>query len=461
MMRAEAAGWSLRRTLLGLVLSLTVTVWCFSAVVVYLDADTESRELFDQSLAETAHLLLSLANHELSEHAGRTAPALAESNNQKHNQYLLFQVWDGQHHLIYKNTGAPETPFVTDGEGSEGFGWIRMNDQQWRSYTSWDSAHNLQIQVVEPSSHRKEISGRFAYKLLLFVLLIVPLLVAGLWWLVNRVFRSLRQVTDDVAQRMPNDLRQLRLADAPDEVQPLLHALNRLFERVTQSREREQRFTSDAAHELRTPLAAIKTNLQVIQKTRNQQDREEALAGLTASIDRATRLVGQLMTLARLEPPYDKHLPMLPQDLASLLRDELPAWQQQADKAGIRLDASLQTALVRMDRDSLLILFRNLMDNALRYTPAGGQVQLSCSRQDDQVCLQIADDGIGIPEEMRERVFERFFRLSDANTPGSGLGLSIVKNIADTHQARLSLQQGLHGRGLSVCVLFDAYSPEN
>ena len=456
-MRIRTASWSLRRALLGLVFTLTVSVWCFSAVVVYFDADTESQELFDQSLAETAHLLLSLANHELSEHAGFTGPTLAESNNQNHNKYLLFQVWDNQDHLIYKNNAAPDIAFVANNKVYNGFGWIKLKNQQWRSYISWDSAHNLQIQVVEPISHRKEISGRFAYKILIFVLLIVPFLIIGIWWSVNRTFRSLQQVTNDVTKRMPNELQQLMLEDAPDEVKPMLHALNRLFERLSHSREREQRFTSDAAHELRTPLAAIKTNLQVIQRAINHQDREEALAGLAVSIGRATRLVSQLLILARLEPPYEAYLPIIQHNLEKLLSDELPAWQQQAKKVNIQLNVKLETTLVRVDQDSFLILFRNLMDNALRYTPSEGRVLVTCITQGDKVYLEIADDGLGIPAEMRDRVFERFFRLSDTHTQGSGLGLSIVKNIVDIHNASLTLQQGLNGRGVSVRVIFPAF----
>lgn len=448
----KAKDWSLRRTLLAIVMTLTVTIWAFSAVVVYLDADTESRELFDQSLAETAHLLLSLADHELEERMFMAAPPLAESTSQEHNKYLLFQVWDQDGKLVYKSTGAPEQAFVA--LKNSGFGWAAMNGQTWRSYTSWNSSHRLQIQVVEPSSHRKEISNRFAFKLLLFAVLVLPLLMGGLWWTINRMFGSLQTYAVQVAAREPADLQTLDMHGAPLEIHPLLSAINRLFERVTQSREREQRFTADAAHELRTPLAAVKTNLQVIQRARNDAERQEAVQGLASSIDRANRLVGQLLTLARLEPPYDKRLAKQDIDLAQFCEQQSSHWIAQFDKKHQQLQLDLQPVRVQAHADSLAILLRNLIDNAHLYTPPGGTVRLTCRNENGHARLEVADNGPGIPADMRKQVFDRFVRLSDAQTPGSGLGLSIVKSIADSHQASLVLAEGLDRRGLSVSIVF-------
>ncbi|MDE2427832.1 MAG: sensor histidine kinase N-terminal domain-containing protein [Burkholderiales bacterium] len=449
--------WSLRRTLLAILLTLTISVWGFSAVVVYFDADQESQELFDQSLAETAHLLLTLADHEVEERMAMSASTLAESNNDSHNQYLLFQIWDNNHHLLYKNTGAPDLPFSADGQ--TGFGWHTLDGRQWRTYTSWNTSQHLQIQVGEPISHRKQISGRFAIKLLALALIIVPLLAGAIWWAVNRVFQSLQGFAEAVAQRTPNDLRQLNAAGAPSEVLPLLQAINRLFGRVSQTLEHEQRFTADAAHELRTPLAAIKTNLQVIQRARNPQERDEAVSGLATSVDRATRLVEQLMTLARLEPQHQKVQQMVMQDVSAVLRTQLPYWEAQADKLGLHFETQLDAASCLIQPESLLILFRNIMDNAFRYTPAGGRIVLSCRTEQGRVLLRVCDSGSGIPPAMRARVFERFVRLSDASKPGSGLGLSIVQRIAQVHGATLSLADGLDGQGLCVQLLFPDSPP--
>ncbi|PLY45356.1 two-component sensor histidine kinase [Janthinobacterium sp. ROICE36] len=449
----NAGAWSLRRTLLAVLLGLTFTLWGFSAAIVYLEAGRESQELFDQSLAETGHLLLSLAEHEVQEHGASTSLVMPAAQNRNHRQYLLFQVWDAQHRLMYKNAGAPDRAFAAPAD--VGYSWRDNDGRLWRIYTSWNHDAQLQIQVAEPASHRQEISSRFALKLLAIGLPMAALAALAIWWSINRVFRALRRCADEVAQRTPDDLANVSVTGAPMEVQPLLQAINRLFVRVRQTREQEQRFTADAAHELRTPLAAIKTNLQVLQRARSDAERSESVTGLGLSVDRATRLVGQLLTLSRLDPQSPPpELPVL--DLAALLAEQLPAWMVQAQRQDLLLRADLATAPCRLQLDHVLILARNLMDNAMRYTPAGGTLALACCTGADGVLLRVSDTGPGIAEPLRERVFERFFRAAGAHQPGSGLGLSIVRRIAETHGASVQLAAGPDGTGLVVTVRFPA-----
>lgn len=447
--------WSLRRTLLGILLSLTVGIWSISAVLVYLDADRESRELFDQSLAETAHILLSLAEHEFGEGSWHPAHRLGESTAVDHQEYLLFQIWSADGRLLYKNSGAPDTPFRQ--QAADGFSWLNLQSSQWRHYSVWNQRHTVQIQVVEPISHRKEISSRFAYRLAALALLIIPLLVLAIWWAVNRVFRSLQHYASQVSQRHPGDLQPLSAADAPMEINPLLHALNRLFERVAQTLQREQRFTADAAHELRTPLAGLKTNLQVLQRARNPEESAEAIAGLRAGVERASRLVAQLMSLARSEPESHLNAQHPACDLAANLQSVCRHWQAEAEAAGLVWQQDLQQAWARVDAAELHILVRNLLENALRYTPVPGQLRLSCGSHAGRAWLEVEDSGPGIPEQYHEQVLQRFFRLAGADQPGSGLGLSIVKNIADAHAASLQLSAGSHGQGLRVRLEFPAW----
>lgn len=445
--------WSLQRTLLALLLGLTLVLWGLSAVIVYLEAGQESQELFDQSLSETGHLLLSLADHELREHPAGTPLVIATQENRNHRQYLLFQIWGAGQRMLYKNAGTPDTPFAQS-TTRNGFSWTEINGQRWRIYASWNESRQLQIQVAEPASHRKEISARFAYRIIAYALLIVAVAAAAIWWSVRLVFHVLRKSANEVALRTPNDLAEVSLAGAPSELEPLLLAINRLFGRVRQTIEHEQRFTADAAHELRTPLAAIKTNLQVIQGARNDAERDEFLVGLGVSVDRATRLVDQLMTLAKLDPHLQEQADLTLQDLSALLAEKLPAWREQAQRQRQTLLVECEPAPCRINRELVLIMVRNLLDNAFRYAPPGGSVLLACRCEADGVCLTVSDSGPGIPAAMRERVFERFFRLADANTPGSGLGLSIVRRIADTHGATIRLAQGADGVGLAVEVHF-------
>ena len=448
--------WSLRSTLLALLLGLTLVLWSFSALIIYLEADQESQELFDQSLSETGHLLLSLAAQEVQEHAGGASHVLATQENGNHREYLLFQIWGAGQRLLYKNAGTPDMPFVQS--TVNGFSWAVIHGQRWRIYASWNKSRQLQIQVAEPASHRKEISTRFAYKLSGFALLFVAVAGGAIWWSVNLVFRVLQTSANEVALRTPNDLAEVSLAGAPRELEPLLLAINRLFGRVRRTMEHEQRFTADAAHELRTPLAAIKTNLQVIQRARNDAERDEFLVGLGISVDRAGRLVDQLMTLSKLDPQHQEQADMTLQDLSALLAEQLPAWREHAQRQRQTLLVACEPTPCRINRELVLIMARNLLDNALRYTPQGGSVFLSCQSKAEGVCLTVSDSGPGIPVAMRERVFERFFRLADANTPGSGLGLSIVRRIADTHGATIRLAQGAGEVGLVVEVVFPSRS---
>lgn len=446
--------WSLRRALLALLLGLTLVLWSLSALIVYLEAEQESHELFDQSLSETGHLLLSLADQEVQEHAVGAPLVMTTQENSSHHEYLLFQIWGSGQRLLYKNAGAPDAPFTR--AAVNGFSWTVIDGQRWRIYASWNNSRRLQIQVAEPASHRKEISAKFAYKLIGFALLIVAVAAVAIWWSVNLVFRVLQTSANEVALRTPNDLAEVSLTGAPSELEPLLLAINRLFGRVRQTMEHEQRFTADAAHELRTPLAAIKTNLQVIQRARNDAERDEFLGGLSVSVDRAARLVDQLMTLAKLDPDQQQQAELTVHDLATLLAQQLPSWRETAQRQRQSLVVEFAPAACRINFELVLIMVRNLLDNAFRYTPPGGSVFLSCRSEDGGVSLTVSDSGPGIPVAMHERVFERFFRLADAKLPGSGLGLSIVRRIADTHGATILLAEGAGGIGLTVKVQFPA-----
>lgn len=450
----EGMGWSLRRSILAIVLAITLSIWGFSGVVVYIEADQESQELFDQSLAETAHLLLTLADHEAEERLASAANTLTEANVEKHSQYLLLQIWDKQRRLLYRNNAAPDQAISQ--QSSSGFGWTQIDGKSWRTYSIWNAPQRLQIQIAEPISHRKDISSRFAYKLLFFALVVLPLMIGALWWSINRLFRVLQHSADQVSLRTPNDLEKVDLAGAPLELHSLLSALNQLFERVSHAMEQEQRFTANASHELRTPLAAIKANLQVIQRARNEGERQEAADGLLISVDRATRLVEQLMTLSRLDPQAQRDPELSRDDLQEVILTQQVEWQRAAEKQQVQLRFDLHPAVCLINRGSLQILLRNLFDNAVRYTPTGGHITIACGMREQHAFLSVTDSGPGIPSDMREKVFERFFRLPGATASGSGLGLSIVNSIAASHHAQVSLNDGEHGVGLKVCVLFRA-----
>lgn len=440
--------WSLKRTLLASLLGLTLTLWASSAAIVYVDAQQESDELFDQSLVETAHLLLSLVENEVREHGLAQPISLPMKGHANPHRYLLFQVRDINQRVLYKNDGAPGDVFSP--EAPDGLSWTRIGGKRWRLFTLWDERHELALVVAEPTSHREDISSRFFYKIIIFGTLLAALATVAIWWSISRVVRALQASADEVTARTPNDLAEVSLSGVPSEVHPLLQAINRLFGRVRQTMEHEQRFTADAAHELRTPLAAIKTNLQVLKRARSAEERDEFIAGLSASVDRATHLVGQLLTLEKMDPQSGVTTTPDAGDLADLLREQSSHWREQCPQLDVQL--GIAPAPCALHVDSMRILLRNLVENAMRYTPSPGTIIISCGQRDGRSFLCVADSGPGIPQEMQDRVFERFFRLGGASQPGSGLGLSIVARIADRHRAQIRLSPGIAGRGLSVTV---------
>lgn len=444
--------WSLRRTLLAVLLGLTVLLWGSSAAIVYVEAQQESAELFDQSLVETGHLLLSLVENDLRSRGKQATIDLPLRGYPNPHHYLRFKVRDAQQNVLYRNDGALNTSISPS--APDGLSWTTIDGQQWRLFVLWDAPRQLQLLVAEPTSHRDDISSRFFYKIAVFGALLVALATFVIWWSINRVFRVLRDSAMEVAARTPNDLGDVSLHGVPSEVHPLLLAINRLFGRVRRTMEYEQRFTADAAHELRTPLAAIKTNLQVLQRARNPLERDEFIAGLGLSVERASRLVDQLLTLARLDPQAGATATPQKMDLAGLLAEQVAPWREQCAQRGLALTVDLRAAPCLLEPDSMRMLLRNLLDNAMRYTPAPGRIDVSCGQQDGLTFLRVRDTGPGIPEAMRERVFERFFRLAGAHLPGSGLGLSIVRRIADSHQANIALGTGEDDRGLAVTVTF-------
>ncbi|MDN2678167.1 ATP-binding protein [Janthinobacterium sp. SUN033] len=446
--------WSLRRTLLAVLLGLTLALWVGSAAIVYVEARRESQELFDQSLIETGHLLLSLVEKDAREH-GLTEPIdLPLRGHPNPHQYLLFKVRDAQQRVLYRNDAASD--IALSRSAPDGLSWTSIGGQRWRLFSLWDPQRSLQLLVAEPTSHRDDISRGFFYRIALFGLLLVALATIAIWWSIHRVFRVLQASADEVSARTPDELTDVHVHGAPSELHPLLLEINRLFGRVRHSRDNEQRFTADAAHELRTPLAAIKTNLQVLQRARSADEREEFIAALGASVERATRLVNQLLALAQLDPQSQAETALAPGDLAQLLAAQGTQWQALAAPYQLSLAVNVAPAPCALHADSLQVLLRNLVDNALRYTPAPGAIEIRCGVEAGRSYLRVADTGPGIAEQWHARVFERFVRLGGSQVPGSGLGLSIVRRIAERHGAQIILGAGLQGRGLAVTVVFPA-----
>jgi two-component system sensor histidine kinase QseC len=369
----------------------------------------------------------------------------------KHERKIAFQVWDRKGRLRLRSASAPEVQLQSQ---SEGYGDAVIDGKRWRIFSRWDENRRYLVQVGERYELRDELAQSVASHLLHPLAVALPILALLIWLGVGVGLAPLGGVAREVARRAPDNLAPLDAGHAPREISPLIAALNALFDRLRTSLEQERRFTADAAHELRTPLAAVKTQAQVALGATGEDERSRALGNVVAGTDRATRLVEQLLVLARLDPqkvlPHGQTV-----DLHELARQGVAEIAPAAAAKGVEVSlAAGNAAPVAGDAVLLAVLLRNLLDNAVRYTPAGGEVEVSVRRTTGGVSLAVVDNGPGIPEAERGRVFERFHRVLGSGEEGSGLGLSIVRRIADLHRASVSLDAGPGGRGLRVEVRF-------
>lgn len=438
---------------LRLVLLLSVVLgaaWVVAAWFSHVEARQEVDKLFDAQLAQSAQVLLGTARHELHERSERRERGDGEIPvAHDYEQKLAFQIWD-ESGLLLRSETAPASALA---DAAPGYSDVIIDSQPWRVLTRWDRRHRVMIQVAEPQAGREKLARHIALKMLLPTLLALPVLAALIWFAVGAGLAPLQRLKSEVRQRTAERLEPVVMAGVPDEVRPLVQALNELFARLEYAFEGERRFTADAAHELRTPLAALKTQVQVALRATDGGERQTALENVLRGVDRATHLLEQLLTLARVDPDVAStaHESV---NLRSLVTNALMELAPLAHTKQIEL--SLEegpVGCVDGNPAQLALLLRNLLDNAVRYTPAGGGVSVAI-HTGDGVAIEILDTGPGISEDERSRVLERFYRVPGSDAEGSGLGLSIARRIAELHHARLELDDNPKGQGLRVRVVF-------
>ena len=317
----------------------------------------------------------------------------------------------------------------------------------------------LVIQVAQDMAARRNMAGALALRTIAPVALMAPLLMLVVWWVVSRSLAPVARVRGQVASRQADDLSPVSEENLPDEVRPLVQELNLLFDRVRQAFDAQKHFVADAAHELRSPLAALKLQVQGLKRAPDEAARELAVNRLAAGIDRATRLVEQMLALARQEASATAEMPPEAVELQEVARlalsDAIAVAQARRIDIGI---AAADAARVRGRPEALRTLLRNLLDNAVKYTPEGGRVDIRIASQAGGAELVVEDSGPGLPVEERERVLDRFYRAGEPQAPGSGLGLAIVKSIADQHGATLDIGRSESLGGLRVSVRFPSDS---
>jgi len=436
---------SLKRRLLIPALTAITLVWLGATAFTYLDAREEFDEVLDAHLAQTAALLVIQATHEIDELETEHTPLL-----HKYARRVAFQVWEKGQQLRLHSANAPQQPLANK---ERGFSDTTIDGKRWRVFSTWDESGEYLIQVAERSDVREKLARGIAGNLLRPLWFSLPLLALLLWIAVMRGLRPLGKLAREVEQREPDNLAALDASTAPREVVPLIERLNRLFVRIEASRQKERRFTADAAHELRTPVAAIKAQAQVARAATGEAERIHALDNAILGCDRAAHLIDQLLTLARVDT-LDRGV-VEPCQLRDIAAEAIAALAPAALEKGVQLELLAgDEATVRGNPGLLRVLLRNLLDNSMRHSPPGTTVQVSIKHEPGVVCLSVSDNGPGIPEQERVKVLERFYRPLGTQASGSGLGLSIVKRIAEVHDAVLQMLPVSEGQGLRVTVSF-------
>jgi two-component system OmpR family sensor kinase len=427
---------SIRGRLLAGLLLLVAVVSLVAGSITYRRVLGETSNLFDYQLRQMA---LSLAD-QASYMSGEALAAHPQNSD------FGIQIWDVFGMRIY-STGLP----LLD-RAIMGYSDLTVQNESWRVYSLFTPTSV--IQVAQRWRVREQLARQAALRVLVPLLLLLSLMAAAAAWIVARAMRPLKGITTQLEQRDVHSLLPLAAGDLPAEVSPLVEELNRLLGRLSASFASQRDLVADAAHELRSPLTALSLHLQLLERARDEPDRELATRRLRDAIERATHLVSQLLTLARNEPAG------LPQDataaaLSSIAYDAAGDVQPLAEQRRIHLQLHAPAEVaVKVDADALRILVRNLIDNAVRYSPEGSVVQVRVFRDaGGQAVLEVADQGPGIAAADRSRAFARFYRAPGASEGGSGLGLAIVKAIADRHGAQVTLADAVP-HGLRVLVSF-------
>lgn len=460
---------SLRARLLLLLGPLLLLTWLAAALWTWRDTRHELDELLDGHLAQAAAMLV--VQQTRPGHGGRSGDDDDDDDERgvdapllhKYAPRVAFQVWhDGR--LSLRSSNAPHEPMRAAGQPFRpGFANLPINGEDWRVMAAAGAQHDVQVYVGELQHARGDILRAVLRGGGVALALALPVMLLAALWAVHAGTAPLRRLGRELSQRPPQALQPVQLADPPAELRPLIDALNGLFGRIGQLLESERRFTADAAHELRTPIAAIRTQAQVAMGEADDALRHHALQATLDGCDRATRLVEQLLTLSRLEA--EAPLQCSPVDLAALAQRVAAELAPRALARGQQLDLLDERpagtpALVQGNDTLLAVLLRNLLDNALRYSPDGAHVRLRLQAGAGHVTVQVADSGPGLAEADLARLGERFFRVLGTGQPGSGLGWSIARRIAQAHGHVLQAQRSTALGGLEIVLTAPTTTPD-
>ena len=426
---------SIRRKLLVALLSALLLIGLAASGATWFAVHKEADDVFDYQLQQMA---LSLRDQTMQNQV-EFFPGF--------DYDFIVQVWDPAGALVYLSNQSILLP-----QGDNGFGTVPVNGRDWRVFTL--SQADKTIQVAAPVSLRRDRAVSMALRILVPIVAAIPLFALLVFLIVGEGLKPLEEIAAAIRRRAPTSLEPLPDGGLPEEVRPMVSELNGLLERLREAIETQKRFTADAAHELRSPLTALQLQIQLVERARSREELRDALEQLKAGARRASRLVEQMLTMARLAPEATLEEPAA-LDLDRLAASVVAEFEPLAEAKAIELRLGrVEPARAIGQEQALHTLAGNLVDNAIRYTPPGGRVIVEIRSEEGGAVLDVKDTGPGIPAEARQRVFDRFYRLPGSGVEGSGLGLAIVKQIADAHRAEITLGETEIDRGLEVTVRF-------
>jgi len=436
-MRAVRTIW--RQLLLGLLSGMVLAI-CVAGLATYLKMRHETDELFDYQLKQIVR----------SFPANMTAQQI-ETPDTHPGKKIVVQVWNQNREMVFTSNPQKNLPRYE----ASGFFEVTYGDRRWKVYSE-ENNHQI-VQVGQSIRDREKIELNLAWRSLIPFFFLIPILGILIWWLVGKSLQPLNRLASNLDARSAHSLQELDVEAYAPEMTPIVFAINDLFKRLDHAMQSQKRFVADAAHELRTPLAALKLQLQLVEKAENDEERSVSIRKLHERLNRAIHLVQQLLTLARQGGVTDYVVPekIRLQDLARQTVSDF-AFLAEEKNIDLGVEAPDDDVFIDGHQESLRVMLGNIVDNAIRYTPHGGKVDVTVSHDAEGPGLAIADTGIGIPAEERQRVFDRFYRREGMRESGSGLGLAIVKDVLEQHKAACRLSDAHSSQGLIFSIRFTA-----
>jgi two-component system sensor histidine kinase QseC len=440
---------SLRTRLFAILVAATGLIWLCAVAWIYIQTKNEVEHVLDTRLQEAARMVQSLVTNSDGTGSNNAQAALAVVPEQtSYERQLSCQIWSLDGRLVARSSGAPNERLS---DHPNGFSEQVVNGETWRVYAVEDATKGIRVMVGDRLGLRERLVTDLIKGLLAPTLLIIPLLGLLIWTSLGRGLRPLQNMAEELRKRDAEDMRAIDARHAPREIRPVVGALNKLFEKVDAARRHEREVTAFAAHELRTPLAGLKTQAQIAMTAADPAVKTGALQQILISVDRTSRLVRQLLAVARLDARADTERNDQV-NVGQLLEDVAAALPPTSDQIRVILDPALHQTSLHTNLELLTVALRNLYENALQHMPNGGIARWSVQKGSGRLLIALEDEGPGIPDEELSHVANRFFRGRHRSASGSGLGLAIVELALRRLNASLTLKNRSDRTGLRAEV---------